>query len=692
VSITPKVFETLVFLVTNAGRTVSREELIKSVWPDTFVEEGNLNYNMSQLRKILGEREPGVPYVQTIPKVGYRFVGEVQRLDPQTAEVATRDVPARKKRYLLIVGLAAAAVAILAFGISVSRPRAPAPASSALGPISGLSRITSYPGDERAPSLSPDGAQVAFSWTGQEGSNRDIYITRIGATTPLRLTTDSAEDDDPAWSPDGSQIAFIRQYDVKNAAIFLIPALGGSERKIYSGQFPRSNYPSARPMLAWTPDGKSIVFPIAEDLSSGSLALLSLETGHAQTLVRSMQQAGLDFSPAISPNGEWLAFTRYHAMVNGQILVQRLGPGYKASGEPVAIPGPGQDPRSPVWSPDSQHLIFNDETRVLEWQPGGQVRLAYALNGRFGGMSASWRPGGARIVAASLRSDLTTWTLPLDPATHAAAGQAARWAMSTTAQEKPYYSPDGRSVALVSSRSGTPEVWVADATGANARQLTRLGAYIIGFTRWSPDGTKIAFHARVPDIAQIYVVDVAAGVPRRLTNSATDLIAPAWSSDGRYLYAAGANVDPRVYRIRVDDGSMEPLFEGRFPFETPDGKRIVYAKGSKFGIFARSLEGDPAKNPEEKLVDDYTPLSGGFEVFRDGLYYSSFTPLGIPKALRYFDYAQRRAIDIAPAPATLGVGLSVSPDQRHLLYSAIEETSGYDLLMLEFQSTVQGQN
>jgi hypothetical protein len=59
---------------------------------------------------------------------------------------------------------------------------------------------------------------------------------------------------------------------------------------------------------------------------------------------------------------------------------------------------------------------------------------------------------------------------------------------------------------------------------------------------------------------------------------------------------------------------------------------------------------------------------------------------------RYFDYARHKATDIAPAPATLGVGLSVSPDQRHLLYSAIEETSGYDLLMLEFQSTVQGQN
>src|ERR1700719_46250 len=77
-SITPKVFDTLVFLVAKAGRTVSREELTQAVWPDTFVEEGNLNYNMSHLRKILGEREQDVPYVQTIPKVGYRFVADVE--------------------------------------------------------------------------------------------------------------------------------------------------------------------------------------------------------------------------------------------------------------------------------------------------------------------------------------------------------------------------------------------------------------------------------------------------------------------------------------------------------------------------------------------------------------------------------------------------------------------------------------
>ena len=68
VAITPKAFDALLYLVSNAGRTVTRDEIIRAVWQDTFVEEGNLNYNVSQIRKILGEYQPGVPYIQTLPK------------------------------------------------------------------------------------------------------------------------------------------------------------------------------------------------------------------------------------------------------------------------------------------------------------------------------------------------------------------------------------------------------------------------------------------------------------------------------------------------------------------------------------------------------------------------------------------------------------------------------------------------
>jgi TolB-like protein/DNA-binding winged helix-turn-helix (wHTH) protein/Tfp pilus assembly protein PilF len=77
VPLTPKVFDLLKMLVQNNGRLVEKDELLKEVWPDSFVEEGNLNRNISILRKALGEDSSGKPYIETVPKRGYRFVATV---------------------------------------------------------------------------------------------------------------------------------------------------------------------------------------------------------------------------------------------------------------------------------------------------------------------------------------------------------------------------------------------------------------------------------------------------------------------------------------------------------------------------------------------------------------------------------------------------------------------------------------
>ena len=76
----PKVFDTLLVLVENSGRVVSKDELMESLWPDTFVEESNLTQNISQLRRALGDGTAEAQYIETIPKRGYRFVAGVQSL------------------------------------------------------------------------------------------------------------------------------------------------------------------------------------------------------------------------------------------------------------------------------------------------------------------------------------------------------------------------------------------------------------------------------------------------------------------------------------------------------------------------------------------------------------------------------------------------------------------------------------
>jgi eukaryotic-like serine/threonine-protein kinase len=79
-----KVFDTLRVLVENAGRLVTKQELLDTVWPDAAVEENNLNHNVSVLRKALGEKATGQQYIETVPRVGYRFVAAVDVAEPGT--------------------------------------------------------------------------------------------------------------------------------------------------------------------------------------------------------------------------------------------------------------------------------------------------------------------------------------------------------------------------------------------------------------------------------------------------------------------------------------------------------------------------------------------------------------------------------------------------------------------------------
>jgi TolB-like protein/DNA-binding winged helix-turn-helix (wHTH) protein len=139
----PKAVDTLLVLLRNAGQPVDREALIRAVWPDTFVEENNLAHHISVLRRMLGNGEGGKAYIETIPKRGYRFVGELKEAaedgrdvpEPSTWDSITR--PSRR-------GLAAA-LALLAVAASIviwrlnRAPAAPIFQSLAVLPFQNLS-------------------------------------------------------------------------------------------------------------------------------------------------------------------------------------------------------------------------------------------------------------------------------------------------------------------------------------------------------------------------------------------------------------------------------------------------------------------------------------------------------------------------------------------------------------------------
>jgi len=80
IPLTPKVFDTLLYLVRHAGRVIEKDELMSEIWADTVVEENNLSQNISILRRILGEKRGEHRFIATIPGKGFKFVAEVSKV------------------------------------------------------------------------------------------------------------------------------------------------------------------------------------------------------------------------------------------------------------------------------------------------------------------------------------------------------------------------------------------------------------------------------------------------------------------------------------------------------------------------------------------------------------------------------------------------------------------------------------
>ena len=700
VNLQGKAFDTLVYLVEHAGELVARDVLLQALWPKRVVEDNNLNQAIALLRRALGEQ-----HIATVARRGYQWVTPVYPVIPKriteggsdraTPPAATAAERWRTGSILRPSGaapiVAATAILLAAAGYAMLptpwRMKSPSPR---LGPITSITPITTYPGEETAPSFSPDGTKIAFSWDRGTGK-ADIYVTQIGTGTPHQLTSSTDGDDSyPAWSPDGERIAFLRQYDQARFDVVVIPSLGGPEQKLYSGE-KRWISVAGFPLLAWTPDSRQLVFTArhgGDATESYGLLSLTLATGKVVTWPVD-DPRDYDTSPAISPNGAWLAFVRYHRPARlSQLMVQPLG----ADFTPTAAPRPisGLDAglyHSLAWDRASQRLWFANGGQILEWPIGGKARVVATLGPRISsaGVAMTVHGGATRgaMVEAHTNGDL--FALPLDSATHKPTGPPAVRAPSSSIEQHPRFSPNGRQIAFVSDRSGNREIWVADANGETPRQVTSLGELIIGYPRWSPDGTRIVFHASASSESRfIHIVDVASGSTRRLGSGCCP---GGWSADGRYVYASdlsgvGAS---NVVRMDVEKGSVETLFSGgEIAVESADGRFLLYARSATPGYFRRALQGIPADNPEERLVDDYTPSLGGIAVTADGFYYLGVTPAGKARAFRFYDYALGRAEDIADAPDTVLTGLSVSPAGDELLYSAVGGRPEADIMLLEF--------
>jgi Tol biopolymer transport system component len=255
---------------------------------------------------------------------------------------------------------------------------------------------------------------------------------------------------------------------------------------------------------------------------------------------------------------------------------------------------------------------------------------------------------------------------------------------STAVDMFPQYSPDGRRIAFESARTGTDEIWLAEASGSNPTRLTRGPGRYQGSPRWSPDGRSVAFDSQGQDGHwDIWAIHVDGSGLRQVTRSPTDENMPSFSRDGRWIYF-GSNRTGRseVWRVAAEGGTEEQVTRegGALPFESLDGRTLYYMRpGQNSALLARPTAGG-AERVIFRCVD-----TTSYSVAPHGLFHVDCNPPGSRNAsqhlLRYWDAATGQDRPVATFDADWTAGLSASPDGQSVIYG--RGINGWDLIMIE---------
>jgi Tol biopolymer transport system component/DNA-binding winged helix-turn-helix (wHTH) protein len=666
-----KFMQVLVVLIEAPG-VVSRQELFDTVWPGTYVVDESLTRAISSLRKLFDDDPKDPKIIETIPKKGYRLLAPVEKISEQTATrasaAAVPSVTGRRRWLAPLVAVAVVVAAATAWWMEGRRHRPDHPATQM--------RLTALPGVEEYPSLAPAGDRVAFVWDGGDEEPDGIFVQVIDAGPPLRLTATPGHYAYPTWTPDSRHIAYARIAGDRRG-IFMVPAAGGAETELVAAD--------GESMLlapAYSPDGRWLVFSHRADAGElWQLHRMDLETGEVECLAPSAAIPYGGHRAQFSPDGRSLAFLRLEGDRRDLVVAAAWG------SNPRVVDAGGRPIADFAWTSDSSGFVLNL----------GDALESIDLDGSTRRILSSTRPLGIVTVAVEApllafsegrrEKNIWEWAAPsdVDLGRH-----PTRLIHSTAWDAYPAISPDGETIAFLSDRTGTTQLWLASRDGADARQLTHLDRVIWSAPAWSRDGSRIAITVDAGESSAIQIVEAEGGRASLLTPLGGAEARPSWSRDGTALYVLRSTADgSSLWRRPISPEATDEAFmvtrDGDFTaVEAPDGVGIFFTRSrwSTDGIWWCGPDGE-----DSKLV--VAPAAGEILTWRPttrGLYLGTRRGPGDREyRVAFFDFVTGETTEIMTIPGRLGFHLDVDPrDDRRLVYDQTEAVASDIFAIADF--------
>ncbi len=444
-----------------------------------------------------------------------------------------------------------------------------------------LAQLSFGEGLEEWPVWSPDGKSLAY--VAEIDGFRHLFVRPAGGGE-RQLTRGKRDHVQPAWSPDGARLAFVRAasatgklepadiggYYTETGELWTIEPGTGREAKLVENGFNPS----------FSPDGKSLAFDA--DLAGGRRIWVTDVRGrNPRQMTSDSSEAVAHTQPRWSPDGNSLVFRRIEK-TKSDIAVVRVG-----SGTIRLVTDDYVIDTDPAWAPDGSAIYFSTAR-------GGGLniwRMPVSADGEASGPAeqlttgagedaqAAIAPDGKRMVFAVRGSNSDLWRLPVAPETGRPAGEPEAVLATTRVESRPAWSPDGRTMALNSDRTGEMNLWVRD-SGGSVRQITSGpgGDYQ---PAWSPDGGSLAFFSARGGNTDIWRVHLRDSALTRLTEDPALDINPFYSPDGRHIaFVSDRSGRFELWLMQADGSGQRQLASvgclGHFLAWTRDGRAVVF--------------------------------------------------------------------------------------------------------------------